>query len=107
MKSFIVLENKKLSKVIFSYCDDLSYSSFRKALRNKDIKINGVRISSDVLLNAGDKVEIYYTPTAIESYSQIFADENILVVDKKSGFSSEKVFEDVQKNIKRQVLFIG
>ena len=97
MKSFIVLENKKLSKVIFSYCDDLSYSSFRKALRNKDIKINGVRISSDVLLNAGDKVEIYYTPTAIESYSPIYADENILVVDKKSGFSSEKVFEDVQK----------
>ena len=97
MKSFIVLENKKLSKVIFSYCEDLSYSSFRKALRNKDIKINGVRVNSDVLLSVGDKVEIYYTEKVLESYTPIYADENVLVVNKKSGFSAERVFEDVQK----------
>ncbi|MBR1883626.1 MAG: hypothetical protein IJ809_01545 [Clostridia bacterium] len=37
-----------LSKYIINYFKNLSYSSFMKALRNKDIKVNSKRVSSDV-----------------------------------------------------------
>ena len=43
----------------------------------------------------GDVVEVYYVSSNIKKYKQIFCDENVLVVYKKSGFTSENVYEDV------------
>lgn len=97
MKVFTSNQNKKLSKVVFNFVEDLSYAEFRKALRNKDVKVNGKRISTDVDVLVGDVVEIYYKPTVKESYSVVFEDQNILVINKKSGYTSESVFEDLSK----------
>ncbi|MBQ7339472.1 MAG: RluA family pseudouridine synthase [Clostridia bacterium] len=97
MKVFTSNQNKKLSKVVFNFVDDLSYAEFRKALRNKDVKVNGKRVSCDVDVLVGDTIEIYYKPTQKESYSVIFEDQNILVINKKSGYTSESVFEDLSK----------
>lgn len=97
MKSFIANSNKKLSKLVFSYCEDLSYSDFQKALRNRDVKINGVRVSKDVLVDKGDKIDIYYVPKKVDMCSIVFVDQNILVINKFSGFSSESVYENLKK----------
>ena len=105
MKTFINETNKKLSKAVFLYCDDLSYSAFQKALRNKDVKVNGKRVNKDVLLNEGDRVEIYYSPKTEKGFEEIFRDENILVVNKKQGVSSESLFDAV-KNVYPNARFI-
>lgn len=97
MKSFIIDKNKKLSKAVFSYCDDLTYSAFQKALRNKDVKVNGKRVNNDLLLNEGDRVEIYYLPKLKQNFNEIFCDENVLVVDKNQGVTAENLYEEIKK----------
>ncbi len=93
MKSFISSENRKLSKLALYYIEDLSYSAFMKALRKKDIKVNGKRVNKDVMISVGDKVEIFYTPSSLTKFEKIYKDENVLVINKFAGFTSESVFE--------------
>ena len=62
MKSLIVNEkfnNKKLSTFLLSSFPKLSINSIYKALRKKDIKINGVRTSSDVCIHTSDNIDVY------------------------------------------------
>ncbi len=97
MKKFVVNKMGKLSKLALNNIDDLSYSVFMKALRKKDVKVNGKRVSSDCQLLVGDSVEIYYASTNNDKYEVVYKDDNILVVDKKSGFTSESVFDSVKQ----------
>ncbi len=105
MKSFIADKQRKLSKLALYYIEDLSFSSLRKALRQKDVKVNGKRISEDITLSVGDKVEIYYVSTEVSKYAVIYQDDNVIVIDKKSGFTSESVF-DALKDKFESVRFI-
>ena len=95
MKSFIADKNRKLSKLALYHLEELSYSTLMKLLRAKDVKVNGKRVNQDVTLNVGDKVELYYVPKSIDKYKTVFIDENVLVLDKKSGFTSENVYQTV------------
>ncbi len=68
-------------------------------LKSKDIKVNGVRVKSNVNLCVGDRV-IYYTTTkqeAKESHFKVYADENILVADKLSGVSYEGLLSELNR----------
>ena len=105
MKSFIADKNRKLSKLVLYNVEDLSYSVFMRALRKKDVKVNGVRVAEDVMVNVGDKVEIYYVSTTVEKYSVIYQDENVLVINKKSGYTSESIF-DALCNVYKGARFI-
>lgn len=97
MKSFIADKNRKLSKLALDNIEDLNYSAFMRALRKKDVKINGVRVNKDVVLSVGDKVEIYYVSTFTEHFSLVYKDENVLVVNKFKGVTSETLFNELQK----------
>ena len=96
MKSFIADKNRKITKLALYHIEDLSYSGLLKALRKKDVKVNGKRVNSDVTLEIGDVVEVYYTPTAAEKYIKIYADENVAVVYKKSGYLSQSVYDAIK-----------
>lgn len=98
MKYFISQENRKLSKLALYNVEDLSYSAFMKALRKKDVKVNGKRVNKDVMINVGDKVEIFYAQTDNAKFEEIYKDQNVLVINKFSGYTSESVFEDVKTN---------
>ncbi len=91
-------KSQKLSKLSLKSVEGLSYSAFMKLLRKKDIKVNGARVSLDVTLGAGDKVEIYYIPEKSLPYTEIFSDKNVLVVDKKSGCDSDGVYNSILEN---------
>ena len=95
MKSFIADKKQKLIKLALEKIENLSYATLQKSLRAKDVKVNGVRVKSDLTLSVGDKVEIYFKQTAVIKYAVLFRDENILVINKKSGYTSESVFEDI------------
>ncbi len=96
MKSFISKENRKLSKLALYYVEDLSYSALMKALRKKDVKVNGKRVNKDVMLSVGDKVEIFYTQTLNAKFEEIYKDQNVLVINKESGYTSESVFDEIK-----------
>lgn len=63
-------------------------------LKNKDVKVNDVRVNKDVLLQSGDVVSYYLTKKQEEkpAFYTVFEDENVLVIDKESGVNSEAVF---------------
>ncbi len=95
LKSFIADKNRKLSKLALYHISDLTFANLMKALRKKDVKVNGKRISQDINLSIGDKVDIFYDEKITKMYDAIYQDQNVLVVNKKSGFSSERVFERI------------
>ena len=91
MKSLIVNEkfnSKKLSAFLISSFPKLSINSIYKALRKKDIKINGTRVSSDVCVYSEDKIDVYITDEILFpefNIDIVFEDNNILIVNKCSG----------------------
>lgn len=68
-------------------------------LKNREIKVNGKRVSADVRLFAGDVVTYYLTPKQAEraAFYVVYEDENVLVVDKESGVNSEAVFAELKR----------
>ena len=101
MIAFVAAQNGKLVKLALEFAEDLSYSALCKLLRKKDVKVNGKRVNKDVVLSAGDNVEIFYTPEKQKKYSLVFSDENVIVIDKKSGYPSEAVLDDVKEEFGR------
>ena len=63
-------------------------------LKNKEIKVNGKRVSADITLEQGDEV-CYFLATKQEdkpAFHLVYEDENFLIIDKESGVNSEAVF---------------
>lgn len=88
MKTFKVDKTQKLSKFLSGcYGADLSYSNLQKLLRNKDIKVNGKRVGSDVLLCEDDQVIVYYDGE--KEYSPIFECDDVIVFNKPPTLTSE------------------
>lgn len=94
MKCLIVPQKwngKKLNSFLLAHMDGLNLNLLYKTLRKKDIRINGKRVSQNELLHANDKVEVYLCEEALvkkvttPSFSIIYEDDNILLVDKPSS----------------------
>lgn len=105
MISFVADKNKKLSRLAMESAQGLSYSALNKALRKKDIKVNGKRVAEDITLSIGDNVQIYVDIEKIEKLRAVFFDDNIIVIDKKSGFTAEEIFEELKEQY-NEVYFI-
>lgn len=88
MRTLVVnnkFNNKKLINFIKDSFPDLSLNMLNKALRNKDIKINNVRIKENVTIYEGDNISIYIADEYLFQkidLEKVFEDENILVVNK-------------------------
>jgi 23S rRNA pseudouridine955/2504/2580 synthase len=83
-------ENKKIDKVIRDFFPSLSSGMLFKALRKKDIKVNGVRVKEDYIVSFEDNIEVFIIDDFLfgkndEGYSIIFEDDNLLVVNKAQG----------------------
>ena len=88
MKKLIVdkkYDNKKLSIMLLDVFPKLSINSVYKALRKKDIKVNGIRINSDIHIHTSDNIEVYIADDVLFpkfNLDIVFEDDNILVVNK-------------------------
>ena len=69
MKDFTVSaknSGKKVIRAAILEFPNLTPSVLQKALKHKDIRINGKRISSDTVVNEGDKVELWIPDALFE-----------------------------------------
>ena len=68
-------------------------------MKNKEIRVNGQRVSKDTQLLAGDEVCYFLTKKQEEkpAFYTVYEDENILIVDKESGVNSEAVFAALKR----------
>ena len=87
----VVVESKYSGKNLITYLTtifpNLNVNSFYKALRKKDIKLNGSRINKNVLLNTGDTLDVYIVDSelygvAINDIKVIYEDDNIVIFNK-------------------------
>lgn len=92
--------NKKLNTFILASFPELSINMLNKALRQKDIKINGVRIKEIVSIYENDEIAVFIADEYLfskPSIEKVFEDENILVVNKPNGI--EVVSDDASKSL--------
>lgn len=68
---------------------DLGYFRIQKIIKNRNVKINGVRVGTDMNVNVGDKVWVYLADRERDSIEVVYRDDNILVVNKQSGIEVE------------------
>ena len=90
MKTFSVTQDTNLKDFTDSTFPQGSFC-FTALLKAKDIKVNGVRTGKNIPLKQGDEV-VYYTSAKQESkpsHNLVYEDENIKIVEKYSGVSSE------------------
>ena len=76
---------KKLSKFIFDSFPNLSSNTFFKTLRQKDIRINGIRTNKDCIIHENDEISIYIADSILNpeiNLDIIYEDENILIINK-------------------------
>jgi len=85
---------KKLDRALEAFYPNANRNTLFRALRNKDVKINGTRTSQNSYVNEGDCVQIYMdvdVVTTIDNpYEVVFADENIIIVNKKQGIAVQQ-----------------
>lgn len=85
MKKLIVekkYNQKKLSKYLLDNIQNINNNTFYKLLRKKDIKINGIRVNKDIIINEGDEIVVYIPDRIEENFEIIYEDCNILIINK-------------------------
>ena len=86
MREFITKTSGKLSKLILKEYPELSFGDVSKALKNKDIKLNGVRTSKDIQVLENTKVSVYIDfDKLLSKIQRVYEDDNILIVFKPYG----------------------
>ena len=81
----IQVKSKQLLSDLIGENTDLGYYRIQKIIKSKSVKINGVRVGTDMNVNAGDVVYVYLADRERDSIEVVYRDDNILVVNKNAG----------------------
>lgn len=120
MKMLIIDENnenqridKYLKKLLCNAPSQLIY----KMLRKKDVKVNGVKVKENYILQFNDQVELFLYEDKFNEYTQaqtifdlpiefkvLYEDERILVVDKPAGLLIHEDINEDMNTLSNQVL---
>ena len=96
--------DKKLDRFLKETFKTLPLNAIYKALRSKDIRVNGVKTNQNLVLQAGDQLDIYIKDELLygaadapqeSSLEIIYEDHNLLLVNKQPGIP---VHSDVDPN---------
>lgn len=81
----IQVKTKQLLSDLIGENTDLGYYQIQKVIRSKSVKINGLRVGTDMNVNVGDVVHVYLADREKNIIQVVFRDDNILVVNKNAG----------------------
>lgn len=84
-------DGKKISTYLTSVFPKLNVNAVYKALRKKDIKLNGKRISSNEILHYDDVLIVYISDNILNGISEnidvpvVYEDDNIVIFNKSAN----------------------
>ncbi len=98
MLQITVTENSTLKEFTDNYYAQASFY-FTTLLKEKEIKVNGVKVSKDVPVYQNDVISYYLTPKQASkpAYHILYEDDGLVIVDKESGVNSEAVFHALER----------
>lgn len=95
-------EGQRLDRFLKKYLNKANQSFIQKMIRKKNIKINNIKSEPETLLKKDDLVQLYLSDETIDKFREkktltqteihfktIYEDDNILVVNKPIGLSSQ------------------
>ena len=88
MKKIVVnkkYDGKKLNTVLLDNFNGLSLNTIYKALRKKDIRINGIKITDNVTVHSNDEITLFISDDLLFrkfDLNILYEDSNILIVNK-------------------------
>lgn len=97
----IIVDNKNNGKKIVTFLlnqfNKLTPGTVHKALRNKDIRINNVKINENITISTGDTITVYIKDEFLEDTFNfeikenmiVYDDENIVIINKPREISVE------------------
>ena len=92
MKKIEVIANKqdRVLKILERECPTIIYSAFVKALRQKDILVNGTRIKENVVVLPSSKITCFVAGDSEKKnmFEIVYEDENIILVNKGKGIET-------------------
>ena len=88
--TFKNLKQQKVFDAILEFRSTLNFSMLKTSLRKKDIKINGKKITDNIVINSGDIIEMYLKDKKQKTIPIIFEDDNILLAFKPQGMETTK-----------------
>ena len=100
MKEIIVskkYDEKKLNSFLLDSFDGLKLNTLYKALRKKDVRVNDIKVSDNVIIHAGDIIKVFIPDDQLFNknnfkVSIVYEDDNIVIVNKPTEI--EVVGED-------------
>lgn len=84
-------DGKKLNTFLLDTFNGLSLNTFYKALRKKDIRVNNMRISENIILHTGDQLKVYISDEQLNNSINkikpdiVYEDEHICIINKPIG----------------------
>ena len=104
-------DNKKIVPFILDSFPDLSLNVLNKALRQKDIRVNGTRVKENIVVRENDEITIFIADEFLSKkidFNIVYEDDNVLVINKPSGIEvvSETSNDTLTKILKSKYSFI-
>ena len=106
MRKIEVVVNKaeRVLKVLERECPDVVFSSLNKALRQKDVLVNGARIKENIVVPAGARITVYVPDNAAKknNIEIVYEDANIVIVNKGKGIETCDGTYNVENELLKQ-----
>ena len=120
MKTMIIDKNhanQRIDKYLKKLLCQAPSQTIYKMLRKKDVKVNGVRVKENYIVQENDVVELFLYEDRFREWSQpqtifdlkiefdvVYEDENILIVNKPAGLLVHEDINEDMNTLSNQVL---
>lgn len=81
---------QSLFNAILQQKPNLNYQILNSVLRKKDVRVNGQKISQNIVVKPGDKITLFLPHKKQKQVDVVYQDQNILVVFKPQGMETTK-----------------
>ncbi len=84
-------DGERADSILARYMPFISEKTLRVSFENRDVKLDGHRISRDTRVHTGQNLRIYYSSfDASEPLDIVYEDSDVLLVNKRPGISVER-----------------